>query len=56
MQRPCAGAGSYTQLHLTTSALLGLVNSANYTTLLGFAQGNLTEASTFAQARPPAPL
>ena len=41
---------SYVQLHLTTSALLGLMNNANYTALLGFAQGNLTEASTFAQA------
>ena len=34
-----AGGGRYTQLHLTTTApLLGLMNNANYTALLGCAR------------------
>ena len=49
MEQSQPGGGSYTQLHLTTSPLLGLMNNPNYTALLGFAQGNLAEASTFSQ-------
>ena len=49
MQQTSPAGEGYTQLHLTTSPLLGLMNNPNYTALLGFAQGNLTEASTFAK-------
>ena len=49
------GGRPYTQLHLTASTLAAALNNANYSALLGFAQGNLAEMSSFARAerRPP---
>lgn len=48
------GAHKYTQLHATASTLAATLNSANYSALLGFCQGNLAEMSSFAHARPAA--
>ena len=48
-----SGAHAYTQLHLTASTLAATLNNANYSALLGFAQGNLAEMSSFSRAQPP---
>lgn len=49
-----AAGQPYTQLHLTASTLAATLNNANYSALLGFAQGNLAEMSSFARADGPA--
>jgi hypothetical protein len=46
------GGRRYSQLHATSSALAARLNSPNYGALLGFAQGNLAEVSTYAPAQP----
>lgn len=48
-----SGAHAYTQLHLTASTLAATLNNGNYSALLGFAQGNLAEMSSFSRAQPP---
>ena len=35
------------QMHLAASPVLALINKPNFSALLGFAQGNLTEVSSF---------
>ncbi|BDA48870.1 hypothetical protein COCOBI_12-5530 [Coccomyxa sp. Obi] len=48
-----SAAHAYTQLHLTASTLAATLNNANYSALLGFAQGNLAEMSSFSRAQQP---
>ena len=40
-----------TQLHLAASPILALINKPNFSALLGFAQGNLTEVSSFSRGK-----
>ena len=52
-ERMHPGTGQrYSQLHATASALSATVNHGSYAALLGFAQGNLAEVSSYAQAAP----
>ena len=44
---PHLEAGSYQHLHLAASPVVALVNAPNYQALMGFAQGNLTEISSY---------
>ena len=46
-----AGGARFTQLHLAASPILALINTPNYAALLGFTQGNLTEVSSFQNAK-----
>lgn len=41
----------FTQLHIAASPILALLNKPNYSALLGFVQGNLTEVSSFQSAK-----
>ena len=43
------------QLHVEATDMAAVLNNGNYSALLGFVQGNLTEVSSFAQARPTPP-
>ena len=52
-ERVHPGSGQrYSQLHATASALSATINHGSYAALLGFAQGNLAEVSSYAQAAP----
>lgn len=48
-ERTCLGAtgGSYQQAHLAAAPVVVIMNAPNYAALLGFAQGNLTEISSY---------
>ena len=42
-----AAGAKFTQVHLAASPMLALISKPNYAALLGFAQGNLIEVSSF---------
>eukprot|EP00884_Botryococcus_braunii_P006280 jgi/Botrbrau1/15653/Bobra.4_1s0037.1 len=46
---------AYSQMHVAASSLNGILNVHNYSALLGFTQGNLTEMSSFREAHHPGP-
>lgn len=47
--QPCneVAAGSYQHLHLAAGNVVAIMNGPNYAALLGFAQGNLVEISSY---------
>lgn len=44
---PHLQVGAYTHLHLAAAPVVVIMNAPNYAALLGFAQGNLTEISSY---------
>ena len=50
---PQTQAGSYLHLHLAAAPVVLIMNAPNYAALLGFAQGNLLELSSYATAQGP---
>ena len=54
-EQQAASGDTYMQLHVEATDMAAVLNNGNYSALLGFVQGNLTEVSSFAQARPAPP-
>ena len=44
---PHLSSGAYQHLHLAASPIVALLNAPNYQALMGFAQGNLAEISSY---------
>ncbi len=55
-EQHAASGDKYMQLHVEATDMAAVLNNGNYSSLLGFVQGNLVEVSSFAQARPAPPV
>ena len=55
-EQQAASGDKYMQLHIEATDMAAVLNNGNYSSLLGFVQGNMVEVSSFAQARPAPPV